>query len=327
MVFTYMKSDAHEATSPTPLLGTDRGRGAQAPRVLKPTSTREPRTTIDFGVTPTDFRERLFEKDCWLARGALPAEDRFGLSEIERVLQGVEPVSPDVQLFHQGRIAQDEFTRWAMAEGAPRRCLDERFSSRVANGATLVLNSLEAHSAAARRLSDEVSRFSGFPTRSNAYVSFGGDGSFGAHWDTHDVFVLQLVGRKRWRVSPPTFPLPLPGHASHDSGHAAPSECTHDVSLEAGDALYLPRGWWHDVTPLPEPSVHLSVGIYVPSVFDALSSLCRRVLPPELAARRSASDEKATARDLKVLVDVLGAALGDADVMARLRRELTGRLA
>jgi ribosomal protein L16 Arg81 hydroxylase len=300
---------------------------ARAHRVFKSTATIEPRPTIDFGLTAAEFRERLFEQDYWLVRAALPVEDRFGLPEIERILHAIEPVSPDVQLFHHGRIAQDEFTVWAMPRDVPRRCLDERFKSLVANGATLVLNTLEAHSAAARRLGDEVSRLSGFPTRSNAYVSFGGKGSFGAHWDTHDVVVLQLVGRKRWRVCPPTFPLPLPGHTSRESGLAAPSAFTLDVVLEAGDALYLPRGWWHDVTPLPQPSVHLSVGIYVPSVFDALNSLCRRVLPPELAARRSASDEKATARDLKVLVDVLGAALGDADVMARLRRELTGRLA
>ena len=69
--------------------------------------------------------------------------------------------------------------------------------------------------------------------------------------------------------------------------------------------LYLPRGWWHEVTPLPEPSLHLSVGIYVPSVLDALGWLCQRVLPLELTARRGAIDEAATSRDLAALVDVL----------------------
>lgn len=193
----------------------------------------------------------------------------------------------------------------------------------MANGATLVLNSLEAHSTAARRLGAEVNRLSGYPTRSNAYVSYGGNGSFGAHWDTHDVFVLQLVGSKRWRVSPPTFPLPLPGQTSRRSGQAAPSLSTLDVLLEAGDLLYLPRGWWHEVTPLAEPSLHLSVGIYVPSVFDALNWLCQRVLPLELAARRGAIDEAATFNDLTALVDALKTALGDDAVMASLRRELT----
>jgi ribosomal protein L16 Arg81 hydroxylase len=279
--------------------------------------------TIDFGLSATDFRERLFEKDCWLARGALPHELRFGIPEIERILRTVEPVSPGVQLFDHGRISEDEYTQWAMADGAPRRQLDLRFRTLLANGATLVLNDLEAHSVAARRLTDEVNRFAGFPARSNAYVSFGGDGSFGAHWDTHDVVVLQLVGRKRWRVSPPTFPLPLPGHTSRGSGQAAPSLPALDTLLESGDLLYLPRGWWHEVTPLPEPSLHLSVGIYVPSVFDALNRLCRRALPFELAARRGAIDATATSRDLAVLVDALKAALGDATLMTSLHRELT----
>jgi ribosomal protein L16 Arg81 hydroxylase len=281
------------------------------------------RITIDFGVTPADFRERLFEKDCWLARGALPFDDRFGLSEIEQILRSVEPASPGLQLFDHGRVSEGEFTHWAMASGVPRRQLDARFRTLVANGATLVLNSLEAHSSAARRLSEEVRCFAGFPTLSNAYVSFGGSGSFGAHWDTHDVVVLQQVGRKRWRVSPPTFPLPLPGHTSRGSGQEAPSRSALDVVLEAGDLLYLPRGWWHEVTPLPEASLHLSVGIYVPSVFDALNWLSRRVLPRELAARRGAIDETATVRDLAALIDGLKAALGDATLMASLRRELT----
>jgi ribosomal protein L16 Arg81 hydroxylase len=264
----------------------------------------------------------VFEKGCWLARGALPAEDRFGLPDIEQILHSIEPVSPGVQLFDHGRISEGEFTQWGIADDGPRRCLDDRFRTLLANGATLVLNSLEAHSTVACRLSEEVHRFSGFPTCSNAYLSFGGPGSFGAHRDTHDVVVLQLVGRKRWRVGPPTFALPLPAHTSRGSGQAAPRLSALDVLLEAGDMLYLQRGWWHEVTPLPLPSLHLSVGIYVPSVLDALNWLCQRVLPPELAARRGAINEKETLHDLAALVDVLASALGDTTLMASLSRDL-----
>ena len=231
-------------------------------------------------------------------------------------------MSPHLQLFDRGRISEGEFTQWAVPGGVPRRCLDDRFRTWLAHGATLVLNSLEAHSECARRLSDEVRRFAGFPTRSNAYVSFGGDGSFGPHWDTHDVVVLQLVGRKRWRIGAPTFPLPLPAHTSRASGESAPVLSALDEVLEAGDVLYLPRGWWHEVTPLPEPSLHLSVGIYVPSVLDALGLLCQQLLPFELAARRSALDEAATARDLEALVEILRSALTDRALLTRLQSEL-----
>jgi ribosomal protein L16 Arg81 hydroxylase len=192
----------------------------------------------------------------------------------------------------------------------------------LASGATLVLNSLEFHCACARQLSEEVRRFAGFPTCSNAYVSFGGDGSFGPHWDTHDVVVLQQVGRKRWRVGPPTFSLPLPAHTSRASGQEPPQLSALDVLLEAGDVLYLPRGWWHEVTPLSEPSLHLSVGIYVPSVLDALGLLCQQLLPLELAARRGAIDEAATVRDLASLVEILRSALTNKALMSRLQGDL-----
>jgi ribosomal protein L16 Arg81 hydroxylase len=192
----------------------------------------------------------------------------------------------------------------------------------LGSGATLVLNGMEARSSIARRLSRAVSEFAGFLTLSNAYVSFGGSGSFGAHWDTHDVVVLQQVGRKRWRVYPPTFPLPLPAQTSRESGQVVKSQPRLDIVLEAGDLLYLPRGWWHEVTPLAEPSVHLSVGVYVPSVFDALEWLCRRVLPQELAARRGAIDEATATHDLTALLDSLQRAVAEPGLLAEFHREL-----
>jgi ribosomal protein L16 Arg81 hydroxylase len=257
-----------------------------------------------------------------LKRGALRAEERFGLPEIEAIVGRVEPVSPDLQLFHDGQIPEEAFTHWQTCEGTPRRRLDDRFRDLLGSGATLVLNGMEARSAIARRLSREISEFAGFLTLSNAYVSFGGSGSFGAHWDTHDVVVLQQVGRKRWRVYPPTFPLPLPAQTSRESGQVAESKPRLDIVLEAGDLLYLPRGWWHEVTPLAEPSVHLSVGVYVPSVFDALEWLCRRVLPHELAARRGAIDDTTATRDLTALLDSLRQAVAEPGLLAEFRREL-----
>src|SRR4029079_6334022 len=43
-----------------------------------------------------------------------------------------------------------------------------------------------------------------------------------------------------------------------------------DAVLEDGDALYLPRGWWHVATPLNEPSLHLAVAIVPANGVDLL---------------------------------------------------------
>jgi 50S ribosomal protein L16 3-hydroxylase len=277
----------------------------------------------NFGVTRAEFRERLFEKDCWLARGVLPESDRFAWAEFEEILRRIEPVSPELQVFHHGQLPEDAFTEWAFEAGPRHRRLDpQRLRQLLDAGATLVINRMEMHSLRARRLSGEVSRFVDFPTLSNAYVSRGGDGSFGPHWDTHDVIVLQLTGRKRWRVFAPTFPCPLPNHTSRESGQACPSTPAFDITLEAGDAFYIPRGWWHDVKPLAELSLHLSVGVYVPSVLDALGWLSQKVLQVEPAARRGAIDDATTLRDLAAALDVLKGALTNPALMTSFREEV-----
>jgi ribosomal protein L16 Arg81 hydroxylase len=68
-----------------------------------------------------------------------------------------------------------------------------------------------------------------------------------------------------------------------------PSTPALDCVLEAGDLLYVPRGWWHLAIPFDELSLHLSVGTYGPTVHDYVLWACARHLPAMLAARRSMS--------------------------------------
>ena len=45
---------------------------------------------------------------------------------------------------------------------------------------------------------------------------------FSAHYDTHDVFVLQVAGSKRWVVHPPVLADPLPGQDWDQHGRRSP---------------------------------------------------------------------------------------------------------
>jgi hypothetical protein len=95
---------------------------------------------------------------------------------------------------------------------------------------------------------------------------------FDFHHDTHDVFVLQVSGRKRWIVHEPVLPLPLPSQArSGDDLVADGAEPLLDVELEAGDCLYLPRGYVHAALTTDEHSVHLTVGVLSTTWYDVLS--------------------------------------------------------
>ncbi len=151
----------------------------------------------------------------------------------------------------------------------------DRLFELYADGATLVLQALHRSwpplAGFCRRLAAEL----GHPTQCNAYITPPASRGFAAHYDTHDVFVLQVDGAKRWNVYPPVLPLPLrsqPSAAYARNGTLLPTEATPLLStvLCPGDALYLPRGHIHAAETNEERSIHLTVGVQALTWYDVL---------------------------------------------------------
>lgn len=244
---------------------------------------------IEFGIEPDEFRNNYFEQKPLHLRGAL-RERPFSWASLDHLLHGLEPSAPSIRMFHHGQLPEHSYTQEFVEVGKTRRKLDKvRFYDLLRNGATLQFNWLERHSVEAKRLCREVGRFAGAQTSANAYLSFSGDGTFGEHWDTHDVFAIQLIGRKHWRIFQPTLPLPLTYQTHDRSGHKCPAEPTLELTMEEGDVLYLPRGWWHHVVPLKVGSFHVSVGCYVPTMFDYIVQTAAKYLEQHAGARHAFS--------------------------------------
>ncbi|HEX6995002.1 MAG TPA: cupin domain-containing protein [Gammaproteobacteria bacterium] len=289
---------------------------------------------LDFGLTPGDFRSELFERKPHHFRGAL-SERPFTWSDVDQLLHALDPRAPTMRMFHHGTVPEHAYVEEFVELGRTRRRLHKpKFFEYMQRGATLQLNWLERHSVAAQRLCLEVGRFVGTQTSSNAYLSFAGDGTFGQHWDTHDVFAIQLIGRKRWRIFAPTFPLPLTYQTHDRSGQARPAEPTFELTLEEGDVLYVPRGWWHHVIPLRVGSFHVSVGSYSPTFFDYIMQTSARCLERLADVRRAFSTEdcrEVVAEALRqlepALLDGASAAAFERDRLARERLDAEFHLA
>jgi len=279
---------------------------------------------IQFDLSPEEFRAEHFEKRPRHMPGALSARP-IGWSDIDHLLHVLEPKEPNLRLFNHGQLPQESVTEEYSEAGQTLRRLNKvRFYELLGNGATLQINWLERHLLEAKRLCLECGRFAGTQTSGNAYMCFTGDGSFGPHWDTHDVFVIQLIGRKHWRIYEPTFPLPLALQTYDRSGHSCPPEPAIELVMEEGDVMYVPRGWWHHVLPLEGGSFHLSVGCYVPSVFDYIVQTSAKVLERQLAARQAFTLEDYSAA-VSELMDVLPKALLDPASAKIFERDWNGR--
>jgi ribosomal protein L16 Arg81 hydroxylase len=289
---------------------------------------------LNFDLTRDEFLAECFEQKPHHFRGAL-TDRPIDWSDIDRLLHSLTPGLPLMRMFHQGPLPDQSYTQEHTELGRTQRRLNKaRFYEYLGNGATLQINWLEQHLVAAKRLCLEIGRFVGAPTSGNAYMSFTGAGSFGKHWDTHDVFVIQLIGRKHWRLYAPTFPLPLT-YQTHDRGeHTCPEEPTIELVLEEGDVMYVPRGWWHHVIPLDVGSFHLSVGSYPPSLFDYVVQTLAKHLEQQLTARRtfSTGDYRDAVSELleqlpSVLLDPANAANFERDWASRERMEAEFTLA
>lgn len=281
---------------------------------------------IEFGLTPGEFRAAHFEQKPRHFRGALN-ERPFAWSDVDQLLHLLDPRLPMMRMFHHGQVPDQAYTEEVTEFGRSRRRLNKaKFYEYMGNGATLQINWLEQYSVAAKRLCLEVGRFAATATSGNAYLSFAGDGSFGKHWDTHDVFVIQLIGRKLWRLFRPTFPLPLTYQTNDRSGHTCPAEPALELTLEEGDVLYVPRGWWHHVIPLEVGSFHFSVGSYSPTLFDYIVQTSAKYLEQQAGARRafSPADYRDTVAEMlqrlsAVLLDEANAGAFELDWVGRER--------
>ncbi|MEV0806809.1 cupin domain-containing protein [Micromonospora sp. NPDC050200] len=143
--------------------------------------------------------------------------------------------------------------------------LDEKVLELYASGATLVLQGLHRTWPVLVDFARDLGTALAQPLQVNAYLTPAGSQGFATHYDTHDVFVLQVDGRKHWRIHPPVLPDPLEnqpwGGRADEVAATADGPAALDVVLAPGDALYLPRGWLHSAQAQESSSLHLTVGI------------------------------------------------------------------
>jgi ribosomal protein L16 Arg81 hydroxylase len=157
-----------------------------------------------------------------------------------------------------------------------------RLASELSNGATLIFNNCEEVHRPLRDLCVHLERLFHHRVIVNLYAGWRRDHGFNVHWDTQDTLILQVAGRKRWKVWAPARPYPFRDDVV-DAALPPTSEPIWDGTLEQGGILSIPRGWWHVAYPLDEPSLHLTVTIQNHNGIDLLHWLAERMKSSDTA--------------------------------------------
>jgi ribosomal protein L16 Arg81 hydroxylase len=212
--------------------------------------------------------------------GRIPGyADLLSPDDVDELLSRRGLRTPFLRMARDGEVLpKREFTGPGGAGAEiPDQVIDEKVLDQYAEGATLVLQGLHRLWPPLIDFAGELSTELAAPVGVNAYATPPASRGFATHYDTHDVFVLQIAGRKRWRVHEPTLPDPLErqpsGGRADEVAAVTDSPAVLDVILDRGDSLYLPRGWPHSAEALGEPSLHLTLGVWAMNRYTVVESL------------------------------------------------------
>lgn len=219
------------------------------------------------GLTPQVFMRRHWQKQPLLIRQAVP---------------GVVPPVSRAELFAlagreevESRLVVHHANGWTLEHGP--------FTRRQIPGIrqkawTLLVQGLDLHVAAAHEL---LSRFRFVPDArlDDLMMSYAAEGGgVGPHFDSYDVFLLQVQGRRRWRIGRmsdgallPDVPLKILAHFEAEEEHL----------LEAGDMLYLPPRWAHDGVAEGADCMTCSIGFRAAARDEVGREVLQRLLDGE----------------------------------------------
>ncbi len=234
--------------------------------------------------------KELFFNDYWEKRPLVVRREQpnyfaslLSLDEVDRV---IATRYADITLKNARHPIADDYTVGGALDVAKVHQL-------FAEGSTITLAYLDTAIPALTLFCRCLEKEFSCPLQTNAYLTPASAQGAKPHYDTHDVFVLQVAGSKRWTIYGTPAELPLPGQDFDASLHPL-GEPTLEFELQAGDVAYIPRGVAHDAHSTDVVSLHITTGVLRYTWADLLLEFVagaslqnpafRKALPPGFAA-------------------------------------------
>ncbi|HEV3105392.1 MAG TPA: cupin domain-containing protein [Trinickia sp.] len=234
-------------------------------------------TPLLANLTPSQFMRRYWQKKPLLIRGAIPdiapplaRDELFALAGSD---------DGEARLITRFRGA------WRLEHG-PFKAHDLPDAKR--REWTLLVQGVDLHDDRARALLDRF-RFVPDARLDDLMISYATDGGgVGPHFDSYDVFLMQVQGKRRWRISAQTDLALEPGLPLKVLQHFEPQE---EWVLEPGDMLYLPPHIAHDGIAVGE-CMTCSIGFRSPTANELVGQFLYHLAERGDGAHASRGDRR-----------------------------------
>lgn len=233
----------------------------------------------------TEFLASVWGKNYRHVRGrAGKFKELLPWDKLNKILRQHRLDFPRLRLTRDGKsLPASDYLRYttpARRKAAIPHLKHAKLNEHLRAGATLVLDAVDELYDPLTDLAESLELVFHERIQINCYAGWRTSRGFDLHWDDHDVFILQVTGRKRWSVYGMTRPFPLA--QDKEQAEKPEHEPLWEETLEDGDLLYIPRGWWHVAVPLDEPTLHLTVGVHNRTGIDLLRWTTERLRESEI---------------------------------------------
>lgn len=264
----------------------------QAPKAPQPLPIKAPWALLG-GISPEEFMRDYWQKKPLLVRGAIPA---FKLAQSH----GMDLESP-ISMSELARLAQQSTVEsrliqshpWSLQKGPLKKNVIPSLSDR---DWTLLVQGVNGHHPVAKTVMSWF-RFIPEARLDDLMISIAGQGGgVGPHVDSYDVFLLQMAGRRHWKISSQKDLRLQEGLPLKILKHFKPSQ---DWILEPGDMLYLPPNIAHDGVAVDAGCQTWSIGFRAPSFKELINEILWRTTEaleedPQLSALYADPEQRAT---------------------------------
>ncbi|MGW5498538.1 JmjC domain-containing protein [Streptomyces olivaceoviridis] len=277
---------------------------------------------------PQEFFSAYWETRPGVFRPPSGTPSPFTLADVDTVLETGLFREPYFEMWEEGPIPLGSYTITRhISRAAPGGFADGgRIRSLLEKGATLLLRSVDHWHGPTREVLAALAGELGRGVEAFFFVTPPGHQGLPLHRDDADVLVLQVAGRKDWRIHAKPDSADWRAGPVDPSAGPEPAEILR-TTLDTGEVLYVPRGFAHSATGERGLSAHLSVTVRDIGTAD-LGATLHGLLTEGLPAERPLGHEAITDAAERLLQDARDRLmkLSAADLVGMARRQAVARM-
>ena len=237
-------------------------------------------------IAPISFKEfssKYWDKEVLLLQREDPTffSSLISIKDLDTILQISRPKGGEIRVV-KNQVPLDK-TKYEEPDGGLN--LNQIYAA-YSDGHTIVINEINKFWNHLTKLCANLTQELGHKTVANLYLTPKHQTALSPHYDTHDVFVIQVEGEKHWKLYDMEYPTPLV-NSFQPIFKRENLKNERNIVMKAGDVMYIPRGVPHEASTGNCSSLHLTLGVYATQYLDLFIKNLQFMAQNEVALRKA----------------------------------------